>query len=56
MLLTILLVCFVVVLLLWGLANTGAVQANTGWIAFIAVLILGLVVFLVGGGIVVLRL
>lgn len=53
MLLIILLVIFVVVLLLWGLSLHGAVNANSNYFAFIAVLILGIVVFLVGSGVIV---
>ena len=52
-LLIILLVVFVVVMLVWLLAKTGALAANTYWLAFIAVLVLGVVVFLVGSGVVV---
>jgi hypothetical protein len=52
-LLIILLVIFVVVMLLWLMAKTGAIAANTDWMAFIAVLILGVVVFLVGTGVIV---
>lgn len=46
-------VVFVVVMLLWGLARSGAITANTDWLAFVAVLVLGAVVFLVGAGVVV---
>ena len=42
-------------MLLWGLSKTGAVAVNSDWLAFIAVLILGLVVFLVGGGVIVVK-
>ncbi len=55
MLLIILLVCFVVVMLVWMLAKTGAIAANDGWLAFIAVLILGIVVFLYGSGVIVIE-
>ena len=54
MLLIILLVIFVVVMLLWFLALVGVVPAGprdySGWLAFIACLVLGVVVFLVGSG------
>jgi predicted membrane channel-forming protein YqfA (hemolysin III family) len=53
MLLIVLLVVFVVVMLIWLLAKTGAIAANSDWLAFIAVLVLGVVVFLVGTGVVV---
>lgn len=56
MLLIILLVCFVVVMLLWFLSMVGAtnvVPAASPWLAFIACLILGVVVFLVGSGVIV---
>ena len=49
----VLLVCFVVVMLVWLLAKMGAIAANSDWLAFIAVAILGAVVFLVSGGVVV---
>ena len=55
MLLIILLVIFVVVMLVWLMARTGAIAANTDWMAFIAVLVLGVVVFLVGSGVIVER-
>jgi hypothetical protein len=54
MLIIVLLVCFVVVMLLWFLSMMGAVpNATTAspWLAFIACLILGIVVFLTGSGI-----
>jgi len=53
MLLIILLVIFVVTMMVWFLSLVGAVpQAATysPWLAFIACLILGVVVFLVGSG------
>ncbi len=51
MLLIILLVVFVVVLLLWFLSLTGTAPVPPSpWLPFIAVLILGVVVFLVGTG------
>lgn len=53
MLLVVLLVCFVVIMLVWLLAKIGAIQANDGWLAFIAVAILGVVVFLYGSGVIV---
>jgi hypothetical protein len=56
MLLTILLVCFVVILLLWFLSMVGAVSLNpaaSSWFPWIAVLILGIVVFLLGTGVIV---
>jgi len=40
-------------MLVWFLAKTGALTANTDWLAFVAVLVLGVVVFLVGAGVVV---
>lgn len=54
MLLVILLVCFVVVMLLWGFSLAGALSANSHYFAFAAVLILGIVVFLYGTGVIVL--
>jgi H+/gluconate symporter-like permease len=42
----VLLVCFVVVMLLWALTAAGAVRLETQWLPFVAVLILGLYVFL----------
>ena len=49
----VLLVIFIVVMLLWGFSNAGAIaNPASSWIPFVAVLVLGLVVFLVGGGIV----
>lgn len=54
MLLIVLLVCFIVLMLLWflTLVAPGASQIATysPWLAFLAVLILGVVVFLVGSG------
>ena len=54
-------VCFIVVMLLWFLMLMGAVttpeksvQASP-WLAFIAVLILGIVVFLLGSGVIVIE-
>lgn len=55
MLLIILLVIFVVVMLVWALINAGSISGNGNWLAFIAVLVLGIVVFLVGSGAVVFR-
>ncbi len=55
MLLIILLVIFVVVMLLWVLSLLGAVTtppAASPWLAFIAVLVLGTVVFLYGSGVI----
>ena len=49
----VLLVIFIVVMLLWGLSKSGAVAVNGDWMAFIAVLILGVVVFLYAGGVIV---
>jgi len=51
----VLMVIFIVVMLLWGLAKTGSVTANTDWLAFIAVLILGICIFLVGTGVIVIE-
>jgi hypothetical protein len=48
----VLLVCFIVVMLLWLLSLLGAVQGlapNSPWLAFFAVLILGIAVFLAKG-------
>ena len=56
MLLTILLVIFVVVLLLWFLSMMGAVSLNpaaSSWFPWIACLILGIVVFMLGTGVIV---
>ena len=52
----ILLVCFVVVMLVWLLALLGALPDSprfSPWLAFIACLIVGLAVFVVGPGMVV---
>jgi len=51
----VLLVCFVMTMFLWLLGNLGAIPnapAYSPWLAFFACLILGLVVFLTGGGLV----
>lgn len=50
MLLIVLLVCYVVVMLLWGLATGGpdGMRGYSPWLGFLAVLILGIVVFVVG--------
>lgn len=51
----VLLVCFVMTLFLWLLSMLGAIPnapAYSPWLSFFACLILGLVVFLVGGGLV----
>lgn len=53
MLLVVLLVIFVVVMLVWALINAGSISGNGNWLAFIAVLVLGVVVFLTGTGVVV---
>lgn len=58
MLLIILLVCFVVVMLLWFLSMVVGLPDGAGgryspWLAFLACLILGLVVFLAGSGVIV---
>ena len=53
MLLIVLLVVFVVVMLVWFLAGSKSITANADWLAFIAVLVLGVVVFLVGSGVIV---
>ena len=50
MLMIVLLVVFVVVMIIWLLAKTQAITANSDWLAFIAVAVLGVVVFLVGTG------
>ena len=53
MLFIVLLVCFTVVMLVWLLGLLGAVPGGVerqGWLAFFAVLVLGIVVFLVGSG------
>jgi hypothetical protein len=44
----VLLVCFVVVVLLWALVMVGAVPwgAGAGWLVLVAVVLLGLAVFL----------
>lgn len=52
MLLVILLVLFILIMAIWGLILGGAISGNDRWLAFIAVLILGTVVFLVGGGVI----
>ena len=54
MLLIILLVCFVVVMLLWLLALLRVIPTENAhpWLSFFAVLIVGIVVFLVGNGVV----
>ncbi len=48
--LIVLLIIFVIVMVLWLLALTGSISANTSVMGFIACLILGAVVFLVGSG------
>lgn len=51
--LIVLLVCFVVIMLLWGLSLLGAIPnapAASPWLAFFCCLILGIMVFLVGSG------
>ena len=56
MVMTILLVIFVVIMLLWFLSMVGAVAltpAASSWFPWIAVLILGIVVFLLGTGVIV---
>lgn len=57
MTLIVLLVCFVVIMLVWGLGLGGAIdlKANQGWLAFLAVLILGIVIFLLGTGVIVIE-
>ena len=52
MILIILLVLFVIAMALWAAILGGAVSGNPNWLAFVAVLILGIVVFLVGGGVI----
>lgn len=58
MLLIVLIVMFVMVMFLWLLTMLGAVP-NTGhyspWLAWFATLILGIVVFLVGSGVIIWR-
>jgi hypothetical protein len=51
----ILLVLFILCLACWAAINAGALQGNPMWFAFAAVLILGVVVFLSGFGLVVIR-
>lgn len=54
--LTVLLVCWVMTMFLWLLGNLGAIPnapAYSPWLAFFACLILGLAVFIVGGGFIV---
>lgn len=56
MVMTILLVIFVVIMLLWFLSMVGAVSLNpaaSSWFPWIAVLILGICVFLLGTGVIV---
>ncbi len=49
----VLLVIFVMAMFMWLVGNLGALPAPANaWLPFIAVLILGIVVFLVGGGVV----
>lgn len=55
MLMIILLVLFVLSMALWAAINAGAVAGNAMWFAFLAVLILGAVVFLTGTGVIVYR-
>lgn len=55
MLLIVLLVLFVIAMALWAAVNAGALQGNAMWFAFLAVLILGIVVFLTGTGVVAFR-
>lgn len=55
---TVVLVCFVVVMLLWLLSMLGAVPNATAyspWLAFFACLLLGIAVFIGGGPAVVIR-
>lgn len=52
----ILLVCFIVVMILLAAGNAGAVQLGpngASWLVFVALLILGLAVFLFYGGVIV---
>lgn len=58
MLLIVLLVVFVVVMLIWFLSLVGTLPGTTtagrgDWLAWIAVAVLGVVVFLVGAGVLV---
>jgi hypothetical protein len=58
MLLIVLLVCFVMVMFLWLLANLGAVPntaAYSPWLAWFACFVLGVMVFLVGSGMIVMN-
>ncbi len=49
---TVCLVIFIVVMLLWAFTNSGTIDkpAANHWVALVAVLVLGIVVFLLGGG------
>lgn len=49
----VLLVLFVIAMALWVAINAKAVQGNPMWFAFLAVLILGIMVFLSSSGVVV---
>jgi len=51
----VLLVLFVIAMALWAAINAGAISGNPMWFAFLAVLILGVVVFLTGTGVIVYR-
>lgn len=56
MMFIVLLVCFVVVMLVWLLAMLGAIPKDnpaSSWLPWFACLILGVVVFLVGSGVIV---
>jgi hypothetical protein len=55
MFLIILLVCFTMVMFIWLLGNLGSVAMGDAgkWLAFFACLILGVVVFLLGSGVIV---
>jgi hypothetical protein len=49
--LLVLLIIFVVVMAVWALILTRSIQGNPSWLAFTAVLILGLVLFLYSFGV-----
>lgn len=55
----VLLVCFIVVMLLWGLSLVAPLPDQfakaSSWLAFLACLILGLMVFLYGSGVIVIE-
>ncbi len=53
--LLVLFVIFIIVMVMWGLIKAGSIAGNPDWLAFIAVLILGIVVFLLGTGVIVIE-